>query len=512
MTLASTLHDAFSAQAAATPGHTAVSCGNQRMSYEDLDRRSSQLARVLRAYGLPPEARIGLCADRGVDMVVGVLAILKSGGAYVPIDPVYPAQRIRYIVEDSAAPLIVSTASASASLAGCGVPIVAIGDRDDGCGGQADITCGPVSERSLAYVIYTSGSTGQPKGVMIEHRSVLRLIERTRGLFAFTDADVWTLFHSMSFDVSVFEMWGALLTGARLVVVPTPVLRVPEQLAALVDAERVTVLSQTPSAFRGFSEAYLRTARTTPLRVIVFAGEALSNRLLEPWTARYGDERPRLVNMYGITETTVHLTFHRVTAAQVREPHSFIGEPIDDMRIHLLDDRRLPVPALVPGRIYVSGPGLARGYLNRPALTAERFIETSAGDGDHARWYDSGDIAMRLETGALVYLRRADGQLKVRGYRIEPREVEACLEEVTSVACVVVAAEDFGGVTGLVAYVVARDATGDRDTENRISRALAARARQALPNHMRPSDYRFVTTVPLTTSGKIDRRALANAR
>jgi amino acid adenylation domain-containing protein len=391
------------------------------------------------------------------------------------------------------------------------VPIVTIPDRDDG-GLGAGSSDGAASERSLAYVIYTSGSTGQPKGVMIEHRSVLRLVDRTRGLFGFTDRDVWTLFHSMSFDVSVFEMWGALLTGGRLVVVPTPVIRVPEQLTALVDAEQVTVLSQTPSAFRGFSQAYLRAGRTTPLRAIVFAGEALSNKLLEPWIARYGDDRPMLVNMYGITETTVHLTFHRVRATQLRERHSFIGEPIDDMRIHLLDDRRQPVPASVPGRIYVSGPGVARGYLNRPELTAERFVSNPAGDGEHARLYDSGDLAVRLENGSLVYLGRADGQLKVRGYRVEPREVEACLEEQPSVAGVVVVAEELDDVTGLVAYVVARDAGAGREAEEGISRALAARARQELPNHMRPSDYRFVAALPLTTNGKVDRRALAGAR
>jgi amino acid adenylation domain-containing protein len=349
---------------------------------------------------------------------------------------------------------------------------------------------------------------------MIEHRSVLRLIERTRDMFAFDSTDVWTLFHSMSFDVSVWEMWGALLTGARLVVVPEATIRAPEQFAALIDTDQVTVLSQTPSAFRQLSQAYLRVERPTTLRAIVFAGEALPNRLLEAWVSRYGDERPMLVNMYGITETTVHLTFRRVTLAQLRERHSFIGEPIDDMRIHLLGDRRQPVPPQTPGRIYVSGPGVARGYLNRPGMTAQRFIASRDGEGDHERIYDSGDIAMRLDTGELVYLGRADAQVKVRGFRIEPREVEACLEDHPAVAAVIVVVEDFGGdVSGLLAYVVPHDiVTLGGDACDRIIRGLAAKAQRELPNHMQPADYRLVATLPLTTNGKIDRLALMGSR
>ena len=515
MTVARTLHEAFAAQAAATPDRIALTCDTGQVSYGELDRRSSRLAESLRSRRLPLETRIGLCAERGTEMVIGALAILRSGAAYVPIDPTYPAERMRYIIEDSGVAMILATPRTAARLPPCNIPIAMV-SADDATADQtdADTPTLAVPDRALAYVMYTSGSTGRPKGVMIEHRSALRLFERTRGKFAFDSSDVWTLFHSMSFDVSVWEMWGALLTGAKLIVVPTALTRAPEQFAALIDAARVTVLSQTPSAFRQFSQAYLRVSRPTALRVIVFAGEALPNRLLESWVGSYGDERPMLVNMYGITETTVHLTFHRVVRAQLRERHSFIGEPIDDMRIHLLGDRQQPVPAEVPGRIYVSGPGVARGYLQRPGLTAQRFIASDDGEGDHTRLYDSGDIAMRLTTGDLVYLGRSDDQVKVRGFRIEPREIESCLEEDTGVAAIVVVAEDLEGeVNGLVAYVVPHDtATLRSDAGDRFMRGLAAKAHRELPNHLQPADYRLVAALPLTTNGKIDRLALRGSR
>jgi amino acid adenylation domain-containing protein len=510
VTLSGTLHDAFARRAAATPDRIAVCCSEEQLSYGELDRRSSRLAERLRTFGLPAESRLGLCGERGVEMIIGVLGILKSGAAYVPIDPCYAVERIRYMVADSGMPLIVAT-RASAGLTACHVPIVTV-SGSEGNPGAATAPAVPVgSDRTLAYVIYTSGSTGRPKGVMVEHRNVLRLFERTRQIFGFDETDVWTLFHSMSFDFSVWEMWGALLTGARLVVVPAAIARAPEHFCGQVDANRVTVLNLTPTAFRHFSEVYLRIGRPTSLRIVVFGGEALSNRLLEPWMSRHGDERPVLINMYGITETTVHVTWRRVTMSQLRERHSVIGVPIEDLQVHLLDDRRRPVAAGVAGRLYVSGPGVARGYLNRPGLTAERFTAHDASEESDARLYDSGDLAARLPTGDLVYLGRADDQIKLRGFRIEPREVEACLEAQAGVAAAVVLVEDVEpDASGLVAYIVSHDGRAcEGEAGREIVRALAAKVRRELPGYMWPSEYRLVPSLPMTPNGKIDRHALS---
>ena len=341
---------------------------------------------------------------------------------------------------------------------------------------------------------------------------MLRLFERTQHLFAFDAADVWAQFHSISFDFSVWEIWGALLTGARLVIVPSRIARSPGELRSLLEQQQVTVLNQTPTAFRQFSQSALRAGRATTLRLVIFGGEALPPRMLEPWIARYGDERPRLINMYGITETTVHVTHKRITARDLGGPHSPIGVPIDDLRVYLLDEDGRPVPTGMPGRLSVSGPGLARGYWQRPALTAERFVPHA--DEGYARRYESGDLAIRLATGDLAYLGRSDDQVKVRGYRIEPREVEACLAGHPAVAASVVVPEDLEpDAAGLVAHVMLRGATGRSAAEReRIAAALAARAGAELPAYMRPSDYRFVTAFPLTLHGKVDRQALMSGR
>jgi amino acid adenylation domain-containing protein len=516
------LHEIFAVRAREAPDRVAVAApdpaGARQITYGELDARAGRLARRLIELGVGPEALVGLCAERGIEMIVGLLAIAKAGGAYVPIDPAYPEKRIGFLLADSATGVVVATRAAAPRLAGCDaraviVDEIEVGQGSAGRGESGGAEPAAAADENLAYVIYTSGSTGTPKGVLVEHRNVVRLFGETRRPFQLDERDVWTLFHSISFDFSVWEIWGALLHGARLVIVPAEVTRSPEQLLALVREEGVTVLNQTPSAFRQLVALVTDPARQAPvlpLRLVIFGGEALEVGLLEPWIARHGDRRPVLVNMYGITETTVHVTARRIAEADLRQPGvSPIGAPLADLEIHLLDEAGREVPDGAAGEICVAGAGLARGYLNRPDLTAERFVPAPGG----RRLYRSGDRARRLTGGDradLAYLGRTDDQMKVRGFRIEPREIEACLLGHPEVATAIAVQQDYGdGDRRLTAFVVPR--TGRGLTPEKIAEltaALAERAAAELPAHLRPSAYRVLSEVPTTPQGKVDREAL----
>jgi amino acid adenylation domain-containing protein len=340
---------------------------------------------------------------------------------------------------------------------------------------------------------------------------VVRLFEQTAAWFHFDHRDTWALFHSLSFDFSVWEIWGALLHGGRLVLLPEMTSRSPALLTSLLRSEQVTVLNQTPSAFHQLLTVMFAGnngddgTSGLALRLVVFGGERLEPRSLAPWVERHGDRRPVLANMYGITETTVHCTYRRITAADVRSSGvSPIGVPIPDLRVYLMDGDGTPVPDGVPGEMRIAGGGVARGYLNRPELTADRFVSATTERGEE-RLYRSGDRAVRLPDGELAYLGRVDDQVKVRGYRIEPGEVEVCLAETPGVARVVVAPRDFGGGdVRLVAYLLA---TGDGDGA-RLAAAAERQALTKLPRHLRPSVYKVVTEIPMTLQGKVDRDAL----
>src|SRR5947209_6090481 len=516
-----TLHSIFAARAQEAPHRVAVFCAGEQLTYGELNNRAGQLAGKLRTMGVGPDVLVGLCLERKPELIVGMLAILKAGGAYVPIDPAYPAKRIEFLCEDSAAPVIIAETATLTSLQNCKAKIICV-DKETSHVPQppgpplgaafahnrvevpsAALKNEGCADHNLAYVIYTSGSTGTPKGVLVEHRHVIRLFQQTEEKFGFTHHDVWTMFHSVSFDFSVWEIWGALLYGGTLVMVPSEITRSPEQFHALLRERKVTVLNQTPSAFRQLVAADMRLASPSSfaLRYIIFGGEALDVRLLEPWVARYGDQSPALINMYGITETTVHVTYKRLSREEISRPDaSPIGTPIPDLQIHLLDGEGQPVPDGTPGEIYISGAGVARGYLNRPALTAERFVQRNG-----IRMYRSGDRAVRLPNGELNYLGRADDQIKVRGFRIEPREIELCLGSHPEVASAIVAAQDYGdGDIRLIAYVVPRHGAA----EEKIAADLNQRAAENLPLHMRPSSYFIVPEIPLTAHGKADRAAL----
>ncbi|SMX56129.1 Putative non-ribosomal peptide synthetase [Bradyrhizobium sp. ORS 285] len=359
------------------------------------------------------------------------------------------------------------------------------------------ITCDP---DNLAYVIYTSGSTGRPKGTLISHASVVRLFSATDAWFGFGAQDVWTLFHSLAFDFSVWELWGPLLRGGRLVVVPYWISRSPDDFHALLSREGVTVLNQTPSAFAGLIRADRERPRPLALRTVIFGGEALNFAELAPWFERHGDVTPQLINMYGITETTVHVTWRPVRQADIGAAASAIGRTIPDLQAYVLDPRMEPVPIGVAGELYIGGAGLARGYLHRPGLTAERFVPSPFGQGE--RLYRTGDLARWSAVGALDYLGRIDHQVKIRGFRIELGEIESALLAVSDVEQAAVVVRGEGGDRRLVAYVVARDdAALDADV-------IRQELQQNLPDYMVPSAIVTLAVLPLTPNGKLDRNAL----
>jgi amino acid adenylation domain-containing protein/non-ribosomal peptide synthase protein (TIGR01720 family) len=474
-----TITELFARQAARTPHGTAVTDGDRALTYAELDEWSNRLAHALVERGAGPERLVGLSLPRSAELVVAVLGVLKSGAGYLPLDPDYPAERIARTIAD-AAPVTVLD-GALPDLAGYPAGPVRTGPRPE----------------HPAYVIYTSGSTGVPKGVVIPHANVTRLFASTGHWFGFDESGVWALFHSYAFDFSVWELWGPLLHGGRLVVVPHEVSRDPRALLRLLAEEKVTVLNQTPSAFYQLMAA--DTGAELSLRHVVFGGEALDLSRLAQWYRHHRDDAPVLVNMYGITETTVHVTYLALderTAAAARG--SVVGEPIPDLRTYVLDADLNPVPPGATGELYVAGAGLARGYLNRPGLTASRFVADPFGEPG-TRMYSSGDLARWTGDGRLEYLGRGDQQVKIRGFRIELGEVEAVLAADPEVAQVaVVDREDEPGHRRLVAYLVT--------TADPI--AVRDRAATVLPAHMLPSVFVVVDWFPLTPNGKLDRRAL----
>ncbi|SEK57678.1 amino acid adenylation domain-containing protein [Nonomuraea pusilla] len=473
-----TLHRLFEERAAAQPGAVAVVDGPRTVTYGELDARANRLARTLVERGARPERFVAVVLPPSIELVVAMLGVVKAGAAYVPIDPEYPAERRALILGDTRP--------------------VAVIDSVDQVPGDGEPTAPEVGVRpgNLAYVIYTSGSAGRPKGVEIPHGNVVRLFQATRPDFAFVPEDVWTLFHSSAFDFSVWEIWGALLHGARLVVVPRRVARSPEDFLALLAREHVTVLNQTPSAFARL----VALADGTPLdlRLVIFGGEALDPRRLAGWFERHGDSRPVLVNMYGITETTVHVTTMPLDRASTG---SVIGHGLADLRVHVLDTALRPVPAGVPGEVYVAGPGLARGYLGRSGLSAERFVADPYGPRG-SRMYRSGDLVLRRDDGTLEYLGRADDQVKIRGYRVETGEVEAAALRHPAVSDVAVVKRG----DALVAYVVARGR--GTDGGGQVVPALREHLRATLPGHMVPGAVVLMDALPMTGNGKLDRAAL----
>jgi amino acid adenylation domain-containing protein/thioester reductase-like protein len=507
------IHELLERQVERTPDGVAVVYEGESLTYAEINGKANQLARYLRDKGVGSDQLVGICVERSVEMVTAILGVLKAGAAYVPLDPNYPAERLAYVLNDAAPKLLLIQESLRKKLPETVAEVITL-DHDwpviaQQSSANLDAKALSLGPHNLAYVIYTSGSTGEPKGVMVEHRNVTRLFSATDGWFTFNERDVWTLFHSVAFDFSVWEIWGALLYGGRLVVVPHLTARSPQEFYRLLCEEKVTILNQTPSAFAQLIEAQGQDLeRQHSLRVVIFGGEALEFRTLQPWLARNGADRPQLVNMYGITETTVHVTYRLLSKEEIEsERGSLIGAPIPDLRMYLLDRHKQPVPIGVAGEIYVGGAGVARGYLNRLELTAERFIPDPFSAEAQAHLYKTGDLGLWRADGTIEYLGRNDHQVKIRGFRIELGEIEAHLVRHAKVKeAVVIAREDVPGEKRLVAYVIATDPVGAGATPS--VEALRTHLKAAVPEHMVPSAFVLLERIPLTSNGKLDRRAL----
>ncbi|WP_400596906.1 pyoverdine non-ribosomal peptide synthetase PvdD [Pseudomonas aeruginosa] len=503
-----TLQQRFEEQARQRPQAVALILDEQRLSYGELNARANRLAHCLIARGVGADVPVGLALERSLDMLVGLLAILKAGGAYLPLDPAAPEERLAHILDDSGVRLLLTQGHLLERLPRqAGVEVLAI----DGLvlDGYAESDPLPtLSADNLAYVIYTSGSTGKPKGTLLTHRNALRLFSATEAWFGFDERDVWTLFHSYAFDFSVWEIFGALLYGGRLVIVPQWVSRSPEDFYRLLCREGVTVLNQTPSAFKQLMAVACSADMATQqpaLRYVIFGGEALDLQSLRPWFQRFGDRQPQLVNMYGITETTVHVTYRPVSEADLKGGLvSPIGGTIPDLSWYILDRDLNPVPRGAVGELYIGRAGLARGYLRRPGLSATRFVPNPFPGGAGERLYRTGDLARFQADGNIEYIGRIDHQVKVRGFRIELGEIEAALAGLAGVRDAVVLAHDGVGGTQLAGYVVADSA---EDAE-RLRESLRESLKRQLPDYMVPAHLMLLERMPLTVNGKLDRQAL----
>ncbi|MDX3432761.1 amino acid adenylation domain-containing protein [Streptomyces sp. ME01-18a] len=501
-----TLGELFDAAAHRRPDATAVThCAldgrTTSLSYAELAGAKNALASALRAAGVGPGRRVAVAVPRSPEQIVALVAIVTAGGAYVPLDLAYPDERLEYILTDAAPQVVLVDREQRDRFTellgrGTGTPprVLVLGEDFPQETGPAPATDGP-GWHDPAYVIYTSGSTGRPKGVVVPHSSVVTLLARTRPDMDFGPDDVWVQFHSYSFDFAVWELWGALAHGGELLVPEYALTRSPVDFHRLVRERGVTVLNQTPSAFYRFIEADLHAAGPLPaLRRIIFGGEALDPARLRGWVERHGTRSPELVNMYGITETTVHVT-HRVLGEEDFDGDvSPIGGPIPGLSAYLLDDRLRPVPPGRVGAIYVAGDQVSLGYLGRPGLTAGRFVANPfAGDG--SRMYHTGDLARRTLDGELEFAGRADDQVQLKGFRIELGEVESAVRELDGVTDVAVTVADSGD--HLVAHVVGR-----------VPDDLAGRLSAKLPVHMVPGQVLRTDALPLTVNGKLDRKAL----
>jgi tyrocidine synthetase-3 len=515
---ASTITEVFEQIAETYPEKTALVLGDEQVSYDELNRRANQLAHFIKQQALQPESLIGLMCDRSIELIVAILAILKAGAAYVPLDPNNPKSRLSYIARDSQLKLILTQESVSGILAADNEEYELVSlNRPQVIEQLAslpeqNISVPPSDSRntgtSLAYIIYTSGSTGQPKGVMVEHNNVLRLFNACNAHYQFSEQDVWVLFHSYAFDFSVWEIFGALLYGATLVIATQEACRSPEQIQALLIQNKVTVLNQTPTAFYNLMPYFIKNITVNSLRYIIFGGEALELGKLTPMFDCFADNpalnAPEIINMYGITETTVHASYYRVTPDDCSKRSSPIGKLLNDLKGFVFNESLQAVPDQVAGELYISGAGVTRGYLHRNELTAERFVQHPTQPG--LRLYRTGDLVKRMPGSDYHYVGRADQQVKIRGFRIELGEIESALTQLRGISAAVVNPyENADGDKNLAAYLVPFDKAIEKQYE---IDEIVQHLNKILPRYMIPVTFQYLEALPLNQNGKIERSAL----
>ena len=503
------VHELFEAQVVRAPGAVALCFEQQALTYGELNRRANQLAHYLRARGVKPEATVAVCLERSLDLIISLLAVIKAGGAYVPLDPAYPPERLRLILENARTVAVITDEAVAKRL------------RETGGIGSSDVirlsrewktisqeseeqVASGVSDQNLAYVIYTSGSTGRPKGVQVTHQNLVSLLQ-AGGTFPFDQHDVWSVFHSFTFDLSVWEIFAPLVRGSRLVLVPLRVAQSPALLFDLLRTEHVTILHQTPSLARhllGFTRAAaVDVKRDLKLRLLVCGGEALPGEL----SAQLLEWDIRIWNFYGPTEATVWATTHVVDENDAKETNSRIGRPLSNTEVFILDDEQRLLPPGVIGELCIGGGGVARAYLGAPSETALKFVPHPFSNQPGERLYRTGDLAQYLPDGQIRYVGRVDQQVKFRGYRIQLGEIEAMLIEHPSVnECVVVVRDESDNQKRLVCYVTEEAGAQFKLSYDEMRQFLE----QRLPEYMVPTALVKVERIPLTRSGKVDRRAL----
>ena len=491
------IHQLFEAQVEQTPEAVAVVFEKDQLTYRELNQRSNQLAHYLRARGVRSGTMVGICVERSLEMVIGLLGILKSGGVYVPLDPAHPKLRLEFMLEDTQAPILLTQEYLKTILPHNQIDVVCLDSEWDSIAKESveNVEAG-VAPESLAYVIYTSGSTGRPKGTCIPHRAVVRLVQNTNYV-SLTAEDVFLQFAPISFDASTFEIWGCLLNGGRLVVAPpyTPSL---EELGQWIERYQVTTLWLTAALFQRMVEDNLQSLRQ--VRQLLAGGEVLpvgpARKVLEKLKGC------QLINGYGPTENTTFTCCYAVTDSSRLERSVPIGRPIANTQVYVLDRHMQPVPVGVPGELYVGGDGLAQGYLNQPELTAEKFVSNPFNAEPGARLYRTGDLVRWLPDGTIEFLGRLDYQVKIRGFRVELGGIEAILMQHPAVhEVVVVAREDVPGNKRLSAYFVSNHSA---PSTSELRDFLKAR----LPDYMVPAQFIELEAIPLNPNGKVDRRAL----
>ncbi|MCB2311578.1 amino acid adenylation domain-containing protein [Clostridium tagluense] len=490
------IHELFEERAEKTPDNVAVVFEDKKLTYRELNEKANRLARNLREKGVKPDSIVGIMVERSLEMIVGIMAILKAGGAYLPIDPNYPEDRINYMIDDSKTNIILTQSNFINKVVFNGV-IIDLKDEDAYV--QDIKNLDHINEqKDLAYIIYTSGTTGKPKGTMIEHKNVVRLMFNDRMKFDFNEKDVWTMFHSYCFDFSVWEMYGALLYGGKLILISKNKARDTDEYLNILKEEKVTVLNQIPTPFYNLMNKELDSGNNElKLRYVIFGGEALKPEMLRSWMKKY--PKTRLINMYGITETTVHVTFKEIKEDDINLKISNVGKPLPTVSTYIMDKNLKLQPIGVSGELCVGGEGVARGYLNREKLTEEKFV-TNPYKAEE-KIYRSGDLARMLYNGEIEYLGRIDHQVKIRGFRIELAEIENQLVNYEQIKeAVVIDREDKNGDKYLCAYIVAREEV----TVGELRKHLL----KALPEYMVPSYFIQLEKIPLTSNGKIDRHAL----